>query len=148
MKHIFSIIIASLLLMTGCQKTPEDQPKDNATLIQGSWNVILDRSYERYTEPDWVEMTLVSDWAQRLQLDFSADGELRYTSMVGDFEDSWTDRYTVEGDTMTWDVRPYRIVELDDHHLIMESTLTEVRTYANGQQFETTATKHYEMERM
>ncbi len=144
---LLAMAATSALMMSGCEKPENDEPKDYATLVQGKWNVKLDESFECYNEPDWEEKTTMADWAESIQIEFCSDSILKYTSVVGEYEDSWNDRYHVHGDTLTWDTKDYKIYQLDENGMVMESKVIGERTRANGSTYETVLTKHYEMTR-
>ncbi len=164
LKHLFLVttLTAVACLTTNCKKeieesiTPQDStPVQDTTptvfnygdLIIGKWNVVLDKSYESYTEDNdnYEERTLCSSWASQISLSFSENGILHYSATVGGVDDGWDDHYRVKDDTLTWDIRKYALKASDNTHLTMESTITEVRQTAGGTTYTSSATKHYEL---
>lgn len=120
---------------------------DYSELILGSWDAVLDKCYESYIEGDYDETTYVSEWANQLTLTFSDQGALTYSADRGGYSDTWDDRYTIHGDTLVWDVKPYQILTLDSHNLIIQYKHSEQRTTSGGATFTTTVVKRYELTR-
>ena len=153
---VLTLLIGALLLascgkeeptvpQTGDTLTPA-QP-DYTKLILGSWDAALDKCYESYIEGDYDETTYASDWANRLTLTFSDQGTLTYSADMGGYSDTWDDCYTIHGDTLVWDVKPYHILTLDEHTLTIQYKHSEQRTTSGGTTFTTTVIKRYELTR-
>ena len=159
MKKVHILLALSLLLgaiaLSSCQReepiTP--QAEDTTTpaltnyseLILGSWDAVLDKCYESYIEGDHDETTYVSEWANQLTLSFSDQGTLTYSADMGDYSDTWDDRYSIHSDTLVWDVKPYQILTLDEHNLIIQYKHSEQRTTSGGATFTSTVVKRYEL---
>ena len=128
---------------------PEPDGPSRMELLLGKWNVDLEKSYESYVEEEnnYDETRYCADWANSITIDFVSDSVLTYTSASGTWEDSWEDAYHLDNDTLTWDKWKYKVYELTDKHMVMESVIREERTLANGSILHTAEIKHYEMTR-
>lgn len=161
MKKVHILFALSLLLgaiaLTSCQReepiTPQEEDTttpalpDYAELILGRWDAVLDKCYDTYIEGDYDETTHASDWATALSLTFSDQGVISYSATVGGYDDSWDDTYSVHNDTLVWDIRPYKILTLDEHSLIFQFEHSEQRTTSGGAVITATVIKHYELAR-
>lgn len=148
------VFASSALLFSACGKDepvnnpPSDnnteEPIDYAQYIMGPWSVVLDQSFELYTEGDnYQEITYCSDWASEITLTLKDDGKLGYSAVVGGVEDAWDDSYSVKSDTLVWDVKPYVISIDDESHCQIESKVVTERTTGGGQTYTTSVTKRY-----
>lgn len=154
--RLFVAVSLSVFLFAACEKDdPTNNPNpgsdtyvpdDYAQYLMGPWSVVLDQSYEQYTEgDDYQEMTYCSDWASEITLTFKENGKLGYSAVVYGVEDSWDDNYSVSSDTLMWDVKPYVISVSDENHCQIESKVVTERTTRGGQTYTTSATKHYDL---
>lgn len=155
-KNLFFIVLSLILgcVIVSCdpQVKPEPEGPSRAELLLGKWNVELDKSYESYVEEEYNydETQYCADWANYITIDFISDSVLTYTSAAGSesgWVDSWNDAYHFENDTLQWDKWKYKVYELNEHHMVMESVIREERTLANGNVLHTREVKHYELSR-
>lgn len=154
---ILTAILLATFLLASCGKEEPVVPQTDDTvtpalpeyaqLILGRWDAVLDKCYESYIEGDYDETTYASDWAVSLSLIFSDQGTLSYSANLGDYEDGWDDSYAIHGDTLVWDVKPYKILTLDEHSLVFQYEHSEQRTTAGGTVITTTVVKRYELTR-
>lgn len=143
-----ALLIWGSSLLCSCNDKPgkEDEPIDYATMIIGTWDVVLDQSYESYTEAGTTDIEYMDNWAEAVTLSFDTNNTLTYLAMIG-VEDTWQDTYSIHGDTLFWDVKPYVISHMDNSRMVMEYSKTRTFLNAGGNEVTTNVTKHYEMTR-
>lgn len=148
-KHVISLVLTILmgsLMMVSCSKD-DIKPEDYATQILGTWNVVLDQSFESYTEAGLTDIEYFNEWGTAVSLTFKDNGKLTYHSVVNGGEDEWDDSYSIKGDTIIWDTKSYEILRFTTSQLIIESNIEDHRTNAGGEEVVTRLTKHIEMTR-
>ncbi len=143
-----ALIFSACALFCCCEEPNSsfDEPIDYATAVIGSWSVDLGQSYESYTEAGTTDIEYM-EWAESITLTFDTNNTLTYLAMIG-VEDTWQDTYSIHGDTLYWDVKPYVISQLDNSRLVMEYSKTRTFNNAGGNEVTTNVTKHYEMTRL